>query len=343
MNKTALVTGASGYIGSWVCKYLLEEGYTVRATVRSKAKTERYAHLQAVADAGVGRLEFWEADLLQEGAFDAAAKGCDVVYHIASPFITQVKDPQRELIDPALLGTRNVLQAATRSGTVKKVILTSSAAAIYGDVQDMSRQGLSTLTEEHWNTTSSLEHVPYSYSKLLAEKEAWAIAGAQDQWQLVVLNPTFVLGPSLAPASDSESIKLVRDMLRGKYATGVPDLNFGFVDVRDVAKAHLLAEQNPKAQGRYIICNKAMPVLEIGQLIAKASERRLGLPFMTTPKWLTVLLGPLFGLTRDFMRNNVGYPLRFDNSKGIRELGIEYRDIEESVQDMVAEMRAPSA
>lgn len=343
MNKTALVTGASGYIGSWVCKYLLEEGYTVRATVRSKAKTERYAHLQAVADAGAGRLEFWEADLLQEGAFDAAAKGCDVVYHIASPFITQVKDPQRELIDPALLGTRNVLQAATRSGTVKRVILTSSVAAIYGDVQDMSRQGLSTLTEEQWNTTSSLEHVPYSYSKLLAEKEAWAIAGAQDQWQLVVLNPAFVLGPSLAPASDSESIKLVRDMLSGKYATGVPDLNFGFVDVRDVAKAHLLAEQTPKAQGRYIICNKAMPVLEIGQLIAKVSGRRLGLPFMTTPKWLTVLLGPLFGLTRNFMRNNVGYPLRFDNSKGIRELHIQYRDIEESVQDMVAEMRAQSA
>ncbi len=86
-----------------------------------------------------------------------------------------------------------------------------------------------------------------------------------------------------------------------------------------------------------------MPVLEIGQLIAKASGRRLGLPFMTTPKWLTVLLGPLFGLTPDFVRNNVGYPLRFDNSKGIRELGIQYRDIETSVRDMVAEMRAPSA
>jgi nucleoside-diphosphate-sugar epimerase len=339
MSKTALVTGASGYIGSWVCKFLLEEGYSVRATVRNTTKTERYAHLQAIADAGKGRLEFREADLLQEGAFDDAAKGCDVVYHIASPFINQVKNPQRELIDPALLGTRNVLHAANRSGTVKKVILTSSAAAIYGDVQDMSRQGLSVLTEEQWNTTSSLEHVPYSYSKLLAEKEAWAIAGAQDQWQLVVLNPTFVLGPSLAPVSDSESIKLVRDMLKGKYATGVPDLYFGFVDVRDVAKAHLLAEQNPKAQGRYIICNKAMPILEIGQLIAKASSRRLGLPFFVTPKWLTVLLGPLFGLTRNFMRNNVGYPLRFDNSKAIRELGMQYRDIETSIRDMVAEMR----
>jgi nucleoside-diphosphate-sugar epimerase len=114
------------------------------------------------------------------------------------------------------LGTRNVLNAATKSGTVKKVVLTSSVAAVHGDNIDMQEQKLTEFTEEHFNTSSSATHQPYSYSKVIAEKEAWKLAEAQNRWKLVVINPSFVLGPSLTGSSDSESISFMKDILKGK-------------------------------------------------------------------------------------------------------------------------------
>lgn len=339
MNKIALITGGTGYIGSWVCKYLLEEGYTLRVTVRNKSNPQKYAHLQGIAENSKGALEFWEADLLKEGSFDEAAKGCDVIYHLASPFILNVKDAQKELIEPALMGTKNVLHAANKSETVKKVVLTSSGAAVYGDVVDMQNQGLSILTEGQWNTTSSLTHQPYCYSKVLAEKAAWEMANAQNQWKLVVINPTFVMGPLLTPTSDSESIKLIKDFLIGKFAAGVPELRFGFVDVRDVAKAHILAEQNPDAEGRHIISNVTLTMLEIGNVIKKVTGKSLGLPFMNAPKWLMANIGFLFGVTKDFVNKNAGYPLAFDNGKSKSALKLQYRNIEDTMKDMIDSMK----
>ena len=227
-NKTVLVTGGTGYIGSWVVKELLEKSYTVRMTVRDKSRKDKIAHLDAFVDKTDGKLEIWESNLLAEGSFDDAAKGCDAVMHIASPFTLRFKDPQKDLIDPALLGTRNVLNAATRSGTVKKIILTSSVAAVMGDNIDMKKQGLTQLTEENFNTSSTPSHQPYSYSKVAAEKEAWKISESQNQWKLVVINPSFVLGPSLTIASDSESMNFMKDLLKGKFFMGAPSLMFGF-------------------------------------------------------------------------------------------------------------------
>jgi nucleoside-diphosphate-sugar epimerase len=194
MNKTILVTGGTGYIGSWVTKGLLEKGYTVRLTVRDKDKKEKYRPLQDIEKNTEGKLEIWEADLLKEGSFDKPAEGCLAIMHIASPFTFRIKDPQKELIDPALKGTRNVVNAATKSTTVKKVVLTSSVAAVHGDNIDMKKLGITEFTEEYFNTSSSLNHQPYSYSKVLAEKEAWEIHKNQDKWKLIVINPSFVMG-----------------------------------------------------------------------------------------------------------------------------------------------------
>jgi len=206
MIKTILVTGGTGYIGSWVVKELLEKGYRVRVPVRAFSKKEKYQHLLGLPNSG-SLLEPFEADLLIDGTFDSAAEGADAIIHMASPFILRFKDPQRDLVDPAVKGTRNVLGAANKSSTVKRVVLTSSVAAVHGDNIDLKEQGLSEFTEEHFNNTSSLKHQPYSFSKVQAEREAWRINAEQSKWKLGVINLALVLGLSLAGNSNSETFK----------------------------------------------------------------------------------------------------------------------------------------
>ncbi len=338
MKQTILVTGGTGYIGSWVVKGLLEKGHTIRLTVRNKKQSEKYQFLEEVARVSEGTLEIWEADLLNEGSFDEAAKGCDWIAHMASPFILKVKNAQRDLVDPAVKGTTNVLEAANRSGSVKKVILTSSIAAVFGDNIDMEHQHLSIFSEAQFNTSSSLTHQPYSYSKVEAEKRAWEIAKKQSNWQLVVINPALVMGPALSPHSHSESLKIMTDILSGKYKMGVPALYFGFVDVRDVAKAHIFALEN-QAEGRHILAERVTDMLSFINIIKGQYGNTYKLPNAFAPKWLVALLGGLFGITRKFVNNNVGIPIKLDTSKSKEKLQMEYIPLEQTVVDMVEQMK----
>lgn len=128
------VTGASGFIGSWVVKQLLDQGVTVHATVRSLQQKDRVAHLEEMGSKGAGTLKLFEADLRDSGGFAAAFASCKAVMHMASPFRIQgVKNAEQELIGPAVNGTRNVLQAVSACSAVERVVLTSSVAAIHGD------------------------------------------------------------------------------------------------------------------------------------------------------------------------------------------------------------------
>lgn len=340
MSSIILVTGGTGYVGSWIVKKLLEAGYTVRMTVRDKSRTSKYAALQEIADQSPGTLELWEADLLVPGSFDAAAKGSDAIMHVASPFTLKVSDPQKELVDPALEGTRNVLAAASQSGTVRKVVLTSSVAAIHGDNADMAEQGLTSFDEESFNTTSSLHHSPYSYSKVLAEKEARYIAEAQTAWKLVVINPSLVLGPPLMADSASGSFTIMQDILRGKYKFGAPDIRFGYVDVRDVADAHLIALESDSASGRYLLAERTAGIIEITDMIKKAFADKYETPKGLVPKWSMYLVAPFVGLKWSFIRRNVGHPLELDASKSRDQLGLDYTPLEMTVGDMVAAMEA---
>lgn len=335
-TKPVLVTGANGYVASWLVKRLLENGITVHAAVRNPDNKNKVGHLEEIAKNAKGKIKFFKADLLTPNAYKEAMQGCELVYHTASPFTTNVKDPQKELIDPAVKGTANVLNSAKETPSVKRVVVTSSCAAIYTDAIDCQKAPNGILTEEVWNTTASLEHQPYSYSKVLAEKKAWEIADSQSQWDLVTINMSLVMGPALNPHyTTSESINFLKQLGDGTLKMGAPKMGFGVVDVRDVAEAHFLAGFTPEAKGRYITSAHNSDLLAMGLELQPKYGADYPLPKKAMPKWLLMLVGPMINkaMTRKFIRNNVNVEWKADNSKIKKELGINFRPLRQTMED----------
>ncbi len=333
-----LVTGGTGYVAGWVIARLLEHGLTVHATVRNAGDTVRLAYLQALADRSEGCIRFFEADLMTPGSFADAMAGCSTVFHIASPYLIEVKDPQKELVDPALEGTRNVLQQANATESVSRVVLTSSCAAIFGDAADLADTPHGVFTEEVWNTTSSLTHQPYSYSKTVAEREAWRIHEAQDRWRLVVVNPAGIFGPGQR-VHEAESFSLLKQMGDGTFASGLADVRIGIVDVRDVAEAQLRAAFLPDASGRYILSGHDSGLVEMASILREHfPSYPVGARVM--PKWLLWLVGPMVSsaLTRKVVSRNIGLPWKADNRKSRQELGLSYRPLSETVTEHFQQM-----
>ena len=335
-TKPVLVTGATGYVAGWLVKKLLDEGLTVHAAVRDPQNSKKLAHLDELASNANGEIKYFKADLLDEGSFAEAMAGCELVYHTASPFTTNYKDPQKELIDPAVKGTTNVLEQANKTDSVKRVVVTSSCAAIYTDATDTHEAPGGVLTEEIWNTTASLQYQPYSYSKTLAEKKAWEIQKVQDRWDLVTINPSLVMGPALnAQSATSESMSLLKQLGDGTMKAGVPKLGMGMVDVRDVAEAHYLAGFTSEAQGRYITSAHNTNFLELALALQPKYGDKYPIPKKALPKWLLSIVGPMINkaITRPFIKKNVNISWNADNSKIKNDLGIQFKSIQETMED----------
>ncbi|MDA9121395.1 NAD-dependent epimerase/dehydratase family protein [Flavobacteriales bacterium] len=209
-SKPVLVTGANGYVASWLVKKLLDEGLTVHAAVRNPSNEKKIAHLNKLAEGSKGTLKFFSGDLMTSGSYKEGMEGCELVYHTASPFTSNYKDAQKELIDPAVNGTANVLNSAKEVASVKRVVVTSSCAAIYTDAIDSVNAPGGVLTEDVWNTSASLDYQPYSYSKTLAEKKAWEIEKSQTQFDVVTINMSLVMGPALNTGNQSESMDILK-------------------------------------------------------------------------------------------------------------------------------------
>jgi dihydroflavonol-4-reductase len=335
-----MVTGATGYVAGWLVKKLLEEGHAVHAAVRDPYNEDKLRFLNELAAKAPGSIRFFEADLMEPRSYTEPMQGCELIFHTASPFTLSVEDPVKDLIEPAKLGTRNVLDEATMTPSVKRVVVTSSCAAIYGDNIELRSTPNGVFTEEVWNTTSSADHQPYSYSKTLAEREAWKIHGEQDRWNLVVINPSLVLGPGINPHATSESFNIMKQFGDGTLKTGVPRMGLGVVDVRDLAEAHYRAGFTPEAEGRYIVSGHDSDLADLAIPLRREFGDRYPIPRRTMPKWLTWLVGPMIdkSLTRKMISRNIGLPFRADNSKGIRELGLSYRPVEETVIDFFRQM-----
>jgi dihydroflavonol-4-reductase len=328
-DRPICVTGASGFVAAHIIRELLERGYRVRGTVRGRPMPGKYDFLTTLPGAS-DQLELVTAELLREGSYDAAMAGCGGVIHTASPYVIDVRDPQRDLVDPAVKGTLNVLRSA-RSAGVRRVVLTSSMAAI----TDEPIQG-KLLTEDDWNDRSSLDRNPYYFSKTLAERSAWGFVEAEAPgFDLVAINPFMVLGPALGPELNATNA-IFRDILMGTYP-GILNLSWGLVDVRDVATAHVLAMESDRARGRYICAGEVLSMRDIVVLLEQAGYRdRYALPRRDLTGPIGDFAVKLLSYTRprgtgSYIRTHLGRTVRYDNRKIRDELGVQFRPARESV------------
>jgi len=327
-EQTVLVTGGSGFVGVHCVVQLLQAGYRVRTTLRSLKREDEVRKM--VAAGGVTadeRLSFAIADLGADTGWAEAVAGCDYVLHVASPFPAGVPKHEDELIVPAREGSLRVLRAARDAG-VKRVVLTSSFAAIGYGVGPLDRP----FTEDDWTNPAGPGVSAYVKSKTLAERAAWDfIAREGGSLELAVVNPVGIFGPTLGPDL-STSVEILKRMLDGELP-GVPKLSFGVVDVRDVADLHLRAMTNPAAAGqRFLaVAGDFVSMLQMAQwLRADLGATAAKVPSRTLPDWLLRLAAKFRPELRQAVPE-LGKSRQASHAKATRVLGWQPRSNEEAI------------
>ena len=328
-----LVTGASGFIALHCIEQLLDQGYEVRGTVRSLSRQDELS--QALQDAGrdVSQFSLYEADLTKPDGWEEAVKGCDYILHVASPFILGVPKDENELIKPAVSGVDYVVSAAI-THKVKRVVLTSSGAAIT-DTHD----GKTHFTEEDWTIVDHPKTTAYYKSKTLAEQHAWHLISAQtgkSKTELSVINPTVVVGPTLTKDIGTSN-DFIRQIVAGKVPAAA-NLHFGFVDVRDVAAAHISAMTNKKAAGERFIANAdEMWLIELCTILNEAGFKKA--PTKKMPNWLVKIFGLFDAPTKQI--SELLDAERFtpaDKAKSV--LGWQARDVRQSIIETANQLKS---
>ena len=258
--EKVLVTGATGFIGLHCIQQLLEQGYAVNGTLRSMQRESEVRQSLEKHNTSCENLTLYPVDLMSDEGWDEAMSGCDYLLHVASPFVLS-NETEEFFVKPAVEGALRALKFADKHD-IKKVVLTSSFAAV-GDTFD----GTTSFNETHWSDTSNDKMTFYSKSKTLAERAAWDYVKENNvTYTLTVINPVGVLGPSL---SDDVGISnsMVLRMLNGSMPA-LAKIHIGIVDVRDVAKAHILAMKNTESDGeRFIVSEKEMWMSDIANVL----------------------------------------------------------------------------
>lgn len=330
-----LVTGASGFLAMHIVKQLLEsdQEYIVRGSVRSLANEQKLKPLRALCPENSNQqLELVEADLTKRESWIDAVKDCTYVIHVASPLPPRIPGDGMEIITPAVEGTKSVLEACAKTkGGVKRVVLTSSSAAIHS-----GRQGVEdkVFTEEDWAADDGVS--PYEKSKKLAEKAAWELLEKlpdDEKFELCAINPGFIVGPLLS-SSYCASSELHRRFLQREMPM-VPKLMFGVIDVRDCARAHIITMTSPKAPGnRYLTIVECYWMDDMAKLLYE-EFRPLGYKVPTTvaPK-VMIKIASWFDGTLKFILPFLNKDIKLDNSKIKDHFGIQFEDFKKSVIDM---------
>ena len=327
-----LLTGSSGYIGKHILLQLLNQGYEVSASVRNLSKSQevRDAVTPHVTDpiSLEKLLTFVELDLEKDAGWDAALLGVEVLIHTASPFPIASPKDENELIRPAVQGTLRALKAAHLAG-VKRVILTSSNAAVYGcDLPE----GKSAYDETLWTDIDHpIGRVAYTKSKTLAERAAWDFIHSEaPEIELTTINPVLVLGAPLDKNFGS-SISVIERILKGKDPM-LPDLRFPIVDVRDVARMHVEAIKNADSIGERILASsETLSFIEIAKYL-KSIYPKSNTKTMQAPTFIIKILAIFDGEIKAVLPL-LGKPMMTSNEKAKKIFGVSFISAKESVKN----------
>ena len=332
-----LVTGANGHLGTNLVRELLAAGHSVRGAIRALADPARTAHLQAL-----GPVELVEADLDRPASLRAAMDGIEAVFHTAAIYSLFARGQEAQIVRAGVEGTDATLRAAKDAG-VKRVVVTSSTVTL-----PLRLPGEPPATEKDW---ASDLRVPYLRAKTEGERRAWALADELGLDLATVLPGAFG-GPGFA--RNTPTIDLVEAIMRGVMRFGAPPINYPWVDVRDVTRAHLMVMEKGGRE-RYIAVNDCQPsVTEIAETM-HALDRRVPRPLMTLPSFVMSVLPLLEGLsslvksspramTSELAGTLKGRLWLVSNAKIRRELGWEPQiSIEQSLADTMAVIRARGA
>ena len=279
--EKVLVTGATGYIGLHCIHQLLNQGYAVNGSVRSPERKNEIFEALKNHNTSTENLNIYTFDLNDDEGWDQGMEGCDYLLHVASPIALENHD-EDFFVKPAVAGVKRAMKFAKKHN-IKKVVLTSSVAAIYETMESKSY-----YDETDWSDPENPAISHYSKSKTLAERAAWEfIENKNNPFELAVINPALVIGPSLS-GDLGESNKAIMMVATGKMPVAVP-LQFGYVDVRDVAAAHILAMQNPASNGeRFALAEKDLWYKDVAQVLRSNGFDKA--PTFAVPVWLAKIL-----------------------------------------------------
>lgn len=325
-----LVTGGSGFIAGHTIIQLLNQGYRVRTTIRSLSRADRVRDVLTGAGAAhLDQLEFVAADLTADAGWTEAVAGVGGVLHLASPVMPGHVDNEDDLIVPAREGALRVLRAARAAG-VGRVVLTSAFHAVgfgHGPIDHV-------FTEEDWSPLDGPGMDAYGRSKVLAERAAWDFAAQADAPELVTILPVAVLGPVLGEQISGTNTILKRIM--SGAMPGFPDLSIPFVDVRDVAAAHIAALNTPDAAGRRVLLaaqESATPLREVGAVLrAEFGDRASKVPTADIPS-AQIRAGAQTQPELRAMVPDLGYVKRLSTVRERDLLGITARPWQQAVID----------
>ncbi|KAK4428275.1 Cinnamoyl-CoA reductase 1 [Sesamum alatum] len=310
-NGRVCVTGAGGYVASWLIKILLSQGYDVHGTVRNPgdAKNTHLMNLENAAE----KLKLFKADLMDFDSILASVKGCDGVFHVASPVPpSSVPNPEVELVEPALQGTLNVLKACSEEKKVRRVVIVSSVAAVMMNPnwpKDRVMDETCWSDAEYCKTNNNW----YCLSKTVAEAEAWQYA-KKNGLDVVTVCPALVLGPMLQHATNASSLVLVK-LLKEGYEEAENKVR-KIVDVRDVAEALKLVYEKPEAEGRYICTAHTIKTQDIVQILRE--------------------IYPNYNYPKSYKEVSDSSEM---SSEKLQRLGWKYRPLQETLVDSVESYR----